>query len=119
MSGEIHMYPGLVLSANAAIKTGKARPLAALTVNRLPALPDLPTLAEQGFPGINITNSYSLYAPAGTPRAIITAMNRVVGDFMNSPQMAQKLAAEGHAAQGEALLRVPNISHHALAGDMS
>jgi tripartite-type tricarboxylate transporter receptor subunit TctC len=84
-----------VLSANAAIKTGKARPLAALTVNRLPALPDLPTLAEQGFPGFNITNSYSLYAPAGTPRAIITAINRVVGDFMNSPQMAQKLAAEG------------------------
>jgi tripartite-type tricarboxylate transporter receptor subunit TctC len=95
LSGEIHMYPGLVLSANAAIKTGKARPLAALIVNRIPALPDLPSLAEQGFPGINITNSYSLYAPASTPRPIIAAINRVVGDFMHSPQMAQKLAAEG------------------------
>ena len=95
MSGEIHMYPGLLISANTAIKTGKARPLAALSLNRIPALPDLPTVAEQGFPGFKITNSYGLYAPAGTPRSIINALNRLVVDFMNAPQMAQKLAAEG------------------------
>ena len=98
MGGEIHMYPGLLLSAGVAIKTGKARPLAALSLKRIPALPDLPTLAEQGFPGFKITNSYALFAPAGTPRAIVNAVNRVVGDFMNSPQMAQKLAAEGSQA---------------------
>ena len=95
MSGEIHMYPGLLLSANTAIKQGKARALVALSLNRLPALPDLPTLAEQGFPGFKITNSYSLYAPAGTPRSIIGTINRLVGDFINSPQMVQKLTAEG------------------------
>jgi tripartite-type tricarboxylate transporter receptor subunit TctC len=95
MSGEIHMYPGLLLSAGVAIKTGKARPLAAMSLKRIPALPDLPTIAEQGFPGFKITNSYGLFAPAGTPRSIINAMNRVVGEFMNSPQMAQKLVAEG------------------------
>jgi tripartite-type tricarboxylate transporter receptor subunit TctC len=95
MGGEIHIYPGLLLSASTAIKTGKARPLAALSLKRIPALPDLPTVAEQGFPGFKITNSYSLFAPAGTPRPIILAINRHVGDFMHSPQMAQKLAAEG------------------------
>ena len=95
MGGEIHMYPGLLLSASTAIKTGKARPLAALSLKRIPALPDLPTVAEQGFPGFKITNSYSLFAPAGTPRPILLAINRHVGDFMHSPQMAQKLAAEG------------------------
>ena len=98
MSGEVHMYPGLLLSANTAIKTGKARALAALSLNRIPALPDLPTVAEQGFPGFKITNSYALYVPGGTPRPIINALNRLVGDFMNSPQMAQKLAAEGSQA---------------------
>jgi tripartite-type tricarboxylate transporter receptor subunit TctC len=98
MGGEIHMYPGLLLSAGVAIKTGKARPLAALSLKRIPALPDLPTLAEQGFPGFKITNSYALFAPAGTPRAIVNAVNRLVSDFMNSPQMAQKLAAEGSQA---------------------
>ncbi len=98
LGGEIQMYPGLLISANAAIKSGKARPLAALSLKRIPALPDLPTVAEQGFPGFKITNSYSLFAPAGTPRPILYAINRYVGEFMSSPQMAQKLAAEGSQA---------------------
>lgn len=95
MGGEIQMYPGLLLSAGAAIKSGKARALAALSLERIPAMPDLPTVAEQGFPGFKITNSYSLFAPAGTPRPIVNALNRHVGEFMNAPQMTQKLTAEG------------------------
>ena len=98
LGGEIQMYPGLLLSASAAVKSGKARPLAALSLTRIPALPEVPTVAEQGFPGFKITNSYALFAPAGTPRAIVNAINRHVGEFMNSPQMAQKLAAEGSQA---------------------
>lgn len=98
MGGEIHMYPGLLLSATPALKSGKARALAALSLKRIPALPDLPTVAEQGYPGFKIVNSYGLFAPAGTPRPIIAAMNRVVGSFMNSPQMAQRLTAEGSQA---------------------
>lgn len=95
MGAEIHMYPGLLLSAGGAIRAGKAKPLAALSLKRLPAMPDLPTVAEQGFPNFKITNSYSLMAPAGTPRPIINAVNRLVGDFMNSPAMSQRLAADG------------------------
>jgi len=95
MGGEIQMYPGLLLSAGTAIKSGKARALAALSLKRLPAMPDLPTVAEQGFPNFKITNSYSLFAPAGTPRPINNAINRIVGDFMNSPPMVQKLTADG------------------------
>ena len=98
LGGDIHMYPGLLLSAGTAIKTGKARALAALSLNRIPALPDLPTVAEQGFPNFKITNTYSLFAPAGTPGPIINVVNRHVGEFMNSPQMAQKLVAEGSQA---------------------
>ena len=83
------------LSATAAIRTGKLRALAALSLARIPSMPDLPTVAEQGFPGFKITNRYGLHAPAGTPRAIIAAINRVVSDGMHSPQMRQKLEAEG------------------------
>ena len=95
LGGEIHMYPGLLLSAGTAIKTGKARALAALSLKRIPALPELPTVAEQGYPGFKITNSYGLFAPARTPPAILNAINRLVGEFMHSAQMAQKLVAEG------------------------
>ena len=62
---------------------------------RTRALPDLPTVAEQGYPGFKITNRYLLFAPAGTPRPIVNAINRVVNDGMHTPQMAQRLAADG------------------------
>jgi len=98
LSGEVQMYPGLLLSAGGAVKAGKARVLASLGLQRLAALPDIPTVAEQGFPGFKITNSYALYAPAGVPTPILLAVNRIVSTFMNAPQMTQKLIAEGSQA---------------------
>ena len=95
MAGEINMVAASSMSATAAIKTGKVRPLAALSLTRVPSMPDLPTVAEQGFPGFKITNRYGVHVPAGTPRAIIAAINRVVSDGMHSPQMRQKLEIEG------------------------
>ncbi|MGZ5094364.1 MAG: Bug family tripartite tricarboxylate transporter substrate binding protein [Burkholderiales bacterium] len=93
--GEIHMAAASAIAASGAIRTGKVRALAALGLTRIPAMPDLPTVAEQGFPGFKITNRYGLYAPAGTSRAIVAAMNRVVSDGMHSPQMTQRLEADG------------------------
>jgi tripartite-type tricarboxylate transporter receptor subunit TctC len=95
MGGEIHMAAASAIAASGAIRTGKVRALATLGLTRIPAMPDLPTVAEQGFPGFKITNRYNLFAPAGTPRAIIAAINRVVSDGMHTPQMAQRLAADG------------------------
>ncbi len=98
MGGEIQMYPGLLLSAGAALKSGKVRALAALSLKRIPAMPDLPTVAEQGYPDFKIVNTYGLYAPAGIPRPAALALNQAVGQFMNSPQMAQRLIADGSQA---------------------
>lgn len=95
MSGEIDMALGSSIAASAAIRTGKVKALATTGEKRIAALPDLPTVAEQGFPGFKITNRYNIYAPAGTSRAIITAINRVVSDGMYSPQMVKRLAADG------------------------
>jgi tripartite-type tricarboxylate transporter receptor subunit TctC len=95
VGGEIHMMPGVVISATQAIKAGKVRALAALGLKRVAALPDLPTVAEQGLPGFKIVNSYNLFAPAGTPRTIVAAINRLVSDFMNSAAMTQRLTADG------------------------
>jgi tripartite-type tricarboxylate transporter receptor subunit TctC len=95
IGGEIHMAAASSIAASGAIRTGKVRALATLGPARIPAMPDLPTVAEQGFPGFKITNRYGLWAPAGTSRAIIAAMNRVVSDGMHSPQMVQRLQADG------------------------
>lgn len=95
MGGEVNMATSSAMAASAAIRTGKVRGLANLGLKRIAALPDLPTLGEQGVPGFKLTNRYNLWAPAGTPRAIIAALNRVVSDSMHSPEMVKRLAAEG------------------------
>jgi tripartite-type tricarboxylate transporter receptor subunit TctC len=95
MGGEIHLAGASAIAASGAIRSGKLRGLATLGLTRLSSLPDLPTVAEQGFPGFKITNRYALYAPAGMPRPILVAINRVVVEGMHTPQMAQRLIADG------------------------
>jgi tripartite-type tricarboxylate transporter receptor subunit TctC len=95
MGGEVSMGVTSVMSATAAIRSGKVRGVAALGLTRASSLPDLPTIGEQGFPGFKITNRYNLWVRTGTPRPIVLAINRLVSDGMHTPQMAQKLAADG------------------------
>ena len=95
MGGEIQMAVASTLSATGAMRTGKLRGLAALSLTRVPSMPDLPTVAEQGYPDFKVINRYGLQAPAGTPRRIINAVNSVVTDGMHSPQMVQRLQADG------------------------
>ena len=95
MGGEIHMAAASSIASSAAMRTGKVRALATLGLTRIPAMPDLPTVAEQGFPGFKITNRYVLWAPAGTSPAIIAALNRVVTEGMHTPQITKRLEADG------------------------
>lgn len=95
MGGEINMATTSAMAASAAIRSGKVRGLATMGSRRAASLPDLPTIGEQGVKGFTLTNRYNWWAPAGTPRPVITALNKVVTDGMHSPQMAQRLAAEG------------------------
>jgi tripartite-type tricarboxylate transporter receptor subunit TctC len=95
MGGEIQMACTSAMAATSAIRTGKVRGMANLGEKRIAALPDLPTIAEQGVSGYKLTNRYNLWVPAGTPPPIIMAINRVVADGMHAPQMVQRLALEG------------------------
>jgi tripartite-type tricarboxylate transporter receptor subunit TctC len=95
MGGEIQLAATSVMSASGAIRTGKVRGFATLGPKRNDALPDLPSVAEQGFPGFSITNRYDMWAPAKTPPAILEAIHRVVIDGFHTPQVVQKLATDG------------------------
>jgi tripartite-type tricarboxylate transporter receptor subunit TctC len=64
----------------------------------VPLYPELPTVSESGLPGFELTNSYSFFAPAGTPHGIIRAINAVVSQGMNSPETTKVLAAAGTEA---------------------
>jgi tripartite-type tricarboxylate transporter receptor subunit TctC len=95
MGGEVSVGVSASLSATTAIGSGKVRGVAALGLKRATSLPELPTIGEQGYPGFKLTNRYGLWVRAGTPRPIILAINRVVTEGMNTPQVVQKLAADG------------------------
>lgn len=95
MGGEINMAAGSAMASTAAVRTGKVRALANLGLERIPALPDLPTLSEQGFPGFSIDNSYNLWVRSGTPPQIIKFLNRIVSEGMNTPEIKKILMASG------------------------
>ena len=98
MGGEINMAATSAMSAVAAVKTGKVRAITSLGQKRVPVMPELPTLGEQGFPNISITNTYNLWVPARTSPAIIAAINQVVSEGMNSPEIEQQLLSRGSEA---------------------
>ena len=77
------------------IRSGKLRALAVIAPQRLPALPDVPTVAEAGLPGFEVTTWYGILAPAGTPRPIITRLNTELVKVMHSPEMKERLAGIG------------------------
>src|SRR4030095_8538511 len=93
MGGELNMATSSAMAASAAIRTGKVRGLATLGTKRLASLPDLPSIVEQGITNFKLTNRYNWYVPAGTPRAVTAALNRVVTDGINSPEMGTRVPA--------------------------
>lgn len=95
MGGELNMAASSAMAATGAIRTGKVRGIATLGSKRISSLPDLPSVTEQGITGWTLTNRYMWWVPVKTPPAIIAAINKVVIDGMNSPEMVKRLAAEG------------------------
>ena len=77
------------------VKEGKLRALAIMTNVRSPILPDVPTMAEAGYPGIEGEEWYGVVAPAGTPKDIIALLNREIVAIMALPDIREKLGSQG------------------------
>lgn len=77
------------------IASGQLRPLAAASRNRTQALPDLPTLDEQGYPGVYAENWYGLFAPAKTPAPVIAKLNAAVSTALSDPEVRKRLIDAG------------------------
>jgi tripartite-type tricarboxylate transporter receptor subunit TctC len=82
------------------IKSGKVRALAVTGAARSPALPDVPTLAEQGFPGVEATAWYGVLAPANTPKPIITRLHDELVKILKLPDVTQRLDGLGFEIVG-------------------
>ncbi|HRL37593.1 MAG TPA: tripartite tricarboxylate transporter substrate-binding protein, partial [Ottowia beijingensis] len=82
-------------SAMAQVKAGKLRPLAVTSAKRSTSLPDVPTVAESGFKGFDMSTWYGLLMPAGTPVAVVTQMNGAVNKLLATPEMQKAIHDQG------------------------
>jgi tripartite-type tricarboxylate transporter receptor subunit TctC len=82
------------------LKDGKVRALAITTAKRSTLAPDLPTVAESGYPGFESVASYGFFAPTGTPPAIIERLNREINAVLLDPELKAKLAQQAIEIEG-------------------
>ena len=77
------------------VQAGQARILAVTSLERVPTLPDVPTLAESGFPGFDLSDWNGVFAAAGTPAPIIDRLAAVIGQAVRDPGVRQRMDASG------------------------
>ena len=100
IAGQIQMLFSTLLQADTQLKAGRVRALAVTTRKRSPAAPELPTMQEAGVAGYEVAGWYGVLAPARTPRAIIDKLNAQIVRILHSPDVQNRLAADGSEAVG-------------------
>ena len=95
LAGDTQFMFDNLANAMAQVKAGKLKALAVTTAERSKLVPELPTMAEAGLPGFDISTWYGLFAPAGTPTAIVARWNTDVTKILTTPDVRAKLMADG------------------------
>jgi len=95
MGGQVQVAVDTVVAATPLIKGGKIKPLAALGAQRLKLLPEVPTVAESGYPGFDMSSWFGLVGPADMPAAVRQKLEKTLARIMADPAMRQKLTEVG------------------------
>lgn len=96
ISGEISMNFSTAIDGLGLMRAGRLRALAVTSPKRLAAMPEVPTMDESGLKGYDVSNWNAIWAPAGTPRALIDRLNREICKAMDSPDVRERVAAQGN-----------------------
>src|SRR4051812_23855931 len=94
IAGEVQVAFFNMASLLPHIKSGRLKPLAAVPAQRLPELPNVPTLAEQGFPGIGTNAWQGMFAPAATPKPVVDTLHRAIAATLTRPETKDGLAKQ-------------------------
>lgn len=95
IAGHVPLSIGSVFVSKPHIDSKRIRPVAVTTSTRHPSLPEVPTLAEQGFPGFEAPAWWAVLAPAKTPPEVVARMNAEINKALALPDVAAKLSAQG------------------------
>lgn len=95
LSGQISLMYDSTISIGALVKSGKVKALAVTSAKRSRLMPDIPTVAESGYPGFESTNFFGFFAPAGTPREIILKLHAASIKVLAKPEIQERFALQG------------------------
>ena len=95
IAGQITFLMDSIVSAQTHIKDGRVRALAVTGAQRSGSLPEVPTFAELGVPGLAFSNWFGFFAPAGTPADVVQRANRELNTLMRAPDVADRLRQLG------------------------
>jgi tripartite-type tricarboxylate transporter receptor subunit TctC len=100
LGGQIQMLMTGLATVEGHLKGGKLRALAFTSAKRVPGAPDVPTLAESGYPGLEVLSWYGILAPAGTPQDIVRKLNADINRILQAPDVRERLTALGTEPTG-------------------
>ncbi len=100
MAGRVNMTLDNIPPYLALLKSGKIKALAVTMLERSPLLPEVPTIAESGFPGFDSVAAYAMFAPTGTPAPIITQLNTEINAVLGDPKLKANMREQGIEIQG-------------------
>jgi tripartite-type tricarboxylate transporter receptor subunit TctC len=95
VAGQVSLMFDLVLTAAPHVKSGAVRGLAVTGARRSSALPELPTVAESGVPGYEVSAWFGIFAPAGVPQPVVQRLNAEFVKALQQPELRQRLASQG------------------------
>jgi tripartite-type tricarboxylate transporter receptor subunit TctC len=95
LGGQVPLMFDTIITCLPHIKSGKLRALAVTSPQRSRYLPEVPTLAESGLPGFDVSPWYGIVAPAGTPREVIVKLNAEIVKILDTPETRAQLAGQG------------------------
>jgi len=114
IGGQIQIGFDNLPSSMAHIKSGKVRALAVTTAKRWPGTPDVPTVAESGVPGYEVSGWFGLLAPAGTPKPVIDTLYKAVSAMLKQPDVQKQMLELGAEPGGNA----PDAFAKQVAGEV-
>jgi tripartite-type tricarboxylate transporter receptor subunit TctC len=100
MGGQVHMMFEQMYAAMPSIQGGRMRALAITSKTRSPLLPNLPTMAEQGYPAVEVLNWQGLIGPKGLPSDIIKLLNSACNQALQSAEVKEKILSQGNEIGG-------------------
>lgn len=95
MAGQVQLYFSTIPAAIQHVKIGRLRALAVTTKQRVPLIPDIPTVAESGLSGFEVIGWFGLFVPAGTPKGIVNKLNNEIARILREPGTRERFSGHG------------------------